>query len=80
MTMKDGWVLLRSYASSLEATLDLASLEAEGVPTLVKGNEMGIFGPGFAGSSPYGVRVYVPANAIEDARDLLDADPAPDEF
>ena len=80
MTMNEGWVLLRSYASSFDAMLDLASLEAEGVPTLVKGHEVGMFGPGFAGSTPHGVRVYVPANAIDDARELLDADPAPDEF
>lgn len=80
MTTNEGWVLLRSYASSMEATLDLASLEAEGVPTLVKGNEAGIFGPGFSGFTPHGIRVYVPANAIDDARELLDADPTPDEF
>jgi hypothetical protein len=80
MTMNEGWVLLRSYASSIEASLDLASLEAEGVPTLVKGQEPGIFGPGFSGLTPHGIRVYVPAAAIDDARDLIEADPTPDEF
>ncbi len=80
MTTREGWVLLRSYASSMEASVDLACLEAEGVPTLVKGQEPGIFGPGFSGLTPHGVRVYVPAAAIEDARDLIDADPMPDQF
>ena len=63
--------LLKDYASALEATLDLAALEAESVPVLVRGLEPGIFGPGFTGATPHGVRVYVPASLLEFARELL---------
>ena len=66
-----GWALLREYASALEANFDLAWLETEGVPTLVQGLEPGIFGPGFTGSTPHGVRVYVPADLLEEARERM---------
>ena len=66
-----GMALLKDYASGLEAALDLAALETENVPVLVRGLEPGIFGPGFTGSTPHGVRVYVPESLLEFARELI---------
>jgi hypothetical protein len=68
------WVLLREYGSGMEANLDLASLEIERVPTLVRGLEPGIFGPGFTGATPHGVRVYVPSALLDFARELIGDD------
>lgn len=72
------WAVLKDYASRLEADLDLATLETENVPTIVQGPEVGIFGPGFSGSTSLGVRVYVPKVMLQFARDLIGAEP-PDE-
>ena len=74
----DGWALLGEYASLMEASLDLGTLETEGVPTLVRGNEPGVLGFGFTGGFPHGIRVYVPAEVIDDARFLIGVDPTPD--
>ena len=75
MADDESWVLLRDYGSAMEANLDLASLEMESVPTLVRGLEPGIWGPGFTGGLPRGVQVYVPASLIETARDVIGDDP-----
>ncbi len=68
------WALLKEYASQLDADLDLATLEAEEIPVMVKGPEVGIFGPGFAGATSRGVEVYVPRDALEAARELIGED------
>jgi hypothetical protein len=67
------WVLLKDYASRLEADIDLAAIGDE-IPTLVRGGEVGIFGPGFAGATSRGVQVYVPSDALEDAREMIGLD------
>ena len=70
--MTDGdWVLLKDYASQMDADLDLATLEAQKIPVMVKGPEIGIFGPGFAGATSRGVEVYVPGDALGAARELI---------
>lgn len=70
-TRDSGWALLKEYASRMEADLDIATLGIEEIPALVRGPEAGIFGPGFAGSTTLGVRVFVPEALLEIARDLL---------
>lgn len=46
------WVRLREYAGRLEADVDAGVLEEAGIPFVVKGPAIGIFGPGFSGPSP----------------------------
>lgn len=70
------WAVLKEYASRLEADLDLATLETENVPTIVRGPEVGIFGPGFSGSTSLGVSVFVPAAMLDFARELIGREPA----
>lgn len=65
------WAILKEYSSQLDADLDLATLKTEDVPTLVRGAEIGIFGPGFSGATPAGLRVYVPESMLEFARELI---------
>ncbi|MGH7505750.1 MAG: hypothetical protein ACRELX_08865 [Longimicrobiales bacterium] len=68
------WVKLREYAGQIEADLDLGILEGSGIPTLVRGGEVGIFGPRFAGATSRGVTVLVPKDRLEAARDAVGAE------
>jgi hypothetical protein len=65
------WVELGSYAGHFDADVDRVLLETAGIPVLVKGASTGIFGPGFAGPTAEGVRLFVPASRLADARDVL---------
>ncbi|MBX6366281.1 MAG: DUF2007 domain-containing protein [Gemmatimonadetes bacterium] len=71
---RSDWVKLREYAGQLEAALDLGILEGAGIPTLVRGPEIGIFGPGFVGATSRGVSILVPRDRLEAALELLDGD------
>ncbi len=57
-----------------EPTAELArqQLEAAGIPVAVLNDQTGIFGPGFAGASHLGVTVLVPADRLQEARELLE--------
>ena len=65
------WVRLREYGGRLEADLDIALLEEAGIPFVVKGPATGIFGPGFAGSTPLGLTILVPDELLGAAREVL---------
>jgi hypothetical protein len=69
--MEANWVQLREYASRLEADLDLGLLEGAGIPVMMKGPSAGIYGPGFAGPTPVGLRVFVREADLEDAIETL---------
>lgn len=71
MSHESDWARLAEYASQPEADVDLGRLEDAGIPTMVKGPETGIFGPGIAAPTPLGVTVFVPADRLEEARALL---------
>ena len=75
MQTSDDWALLQEYGSLLEANLDLGALELENVPTMVRGLEPGIWGPGFNGLTLRGVSVFVPSSLLDYARDLIGQDP-----
>jgi hypothetical protein len=69
------WRVLVTYASGFEADLAMALLEAAEIPAVRDNNDtVGIFGPGFQGSSAHGVTIRVPADALEDARAVLGLD------
>ena len=70
--MSANWVLLREYASQLEADLDIGVLMENDVPHLVQGPPVGVFGPGFTGATGDGVRVFVPHDSLELATELLE--------
>ena len=70
------WAKLKDYASRLEADLDIATLATENVPTIVRGPEVGIFGPGFSGSTSLGVSLFVPKQMLEFAQELIGKEPA----
>jgi hypothetical protein len=66
------WVPVAEYAASYEADIAVARLEAAGILAVSRGNDIvGVFGPGFGGASALGVRVLVPSDAAEAAREIL---------
>jgi hypothetical protein len=66
------WVPIATYASAPEAEIGRAVLEAGGFAAHVEGGELtGIFGPGFSGPTPRGVRLLVPSDRLAAARTYL---------
>lgn len=65
------WVEIGSYAGHFDADIDRALLETADIPVLVKGASTGVFGPGFAGPTAEGVRLFVPGSLLERAREVL---------
>ena len=66
------WVPVADFASSFEADIAVARLESAGILAVSRGNDIvGVFGPGFAGASARGVRVLVPSDAAQAAREIL---------
>ncbi|HSG49939.1 MAG TPA: hypothetical protein VLA43_19100 [Longimicrobiales bacterium] len=67
------WVSVASYSARYLAEIPLQTLQAEGIPVLVKGEEPGIWGPAFSGPTSQGIELLVPEPAEEDAREILDS-------
>lgn len=65
------WVKLAAVANTLEAEQMRQTLDAAGIPVLIRGLQPGIFGGGFQGLIPHGVDVCVPSPELERARELL---------
>lgn len=65
------WIVLREYASQMEADLDIGVLEENSVPFQVHGPPIGVFGPGFSGATAAGVRLLVPDDRAAEAAELL---------
>jgi len=62
--------------SGLAADTLRATLELEGIPVLVRGYQVGMFGSGFQGPINEGAEILVPESALSRARELL---PEPDD-
>ena len=67
------WVMVKSCATGLEAEMVVAQLEQAGIPAWARTDSHGLFGPGFAGPSAQGVGVMVPDEALDAAREIVDA-------
>jgi hypothetical protein len=65
------WVVFRNYSAQYEADLAIGVLTEAGIPVMTRGPITGAFGPAFAGPTVEGVTVLVPAEYVEEARDLL---------
>ncbi len=59
--------------------LTCSLLESFGIPYLTKRSGQGQIGFLYGGFSPEGVKLYVPASRLEEARELLSAPPLPEE-
>jgi len=67
-----GWQKVATYSAQYEADLAVARLEAAGIPVLVKGPTTGIFGPGQMGPTALGLSVFVPADQLLHAKEVLE--------
>lgn len=67
-----GWRKAVIFAGEPAAELARQQLEGAGIPVAVLNDRTGVFGPGFAGSSHLGVTVLVPADRIDEAREILE--------
>jgi hypothetical protein len=65
------WVIVQEYAGQVEAEYERATLESAGIPTMLRGQLIGAFGPGFAGGSIFGIKLLVPVEERDRARDVL---------
>ena len=72
--MTTDWVKIATFATGLEADMARTAIEEAGIPVLVRGNQIGLFGAGFQGLHLGGIQLHVPASAAHAARDLIDID------
>lgn len=72
------WTKVANYGSGLEADLAVEQLRGQNIPAESRGNDIvGIFGPGFQGSTARGVDVLVPSDVVAKARIILGLDDDP---
>jgi hypothetical protein len=69
---RDGWVKVASFSARYLAEVWLEALDAEGIPFRTRGEESGIWGPGFAGPTARGFEILVREEDVEEAETLLD--------
>jgi hypothetical protein len=72
MSSDERFVLLATFATGLDADVAKAALELEGIPVLVKGPQVGMFGASFQGNVLGGVELHVPAGALPRAQALTE--------
>jgi hypothetical protein len=70
--MTEQWARLTTVFSGLAVDTVRATLELEGIPVLVRGYQVGLFGSGFQGPINEGAEILVPESALQRARDLVD--------
>ena len=71
MNADAGWEAVITYTTTFEADIGKAALEQAGIPVLVKGADVGMFGGAFSGPTAHGVTLYVPAGRLDEARDIV---------
>jgi hypothetical protein len=76
--MSEKWALLKTVYTGLDVDTIRVLLEDDGIPVLVRGYQVGMWGSGFQGSISEGADVMVPESALERARELLPDDAPPD--
>lgn len=66
-----GLIRIASFSNRLEAGLAAGVLESRGVRHVVRGDDVGIFGPGHMGQSAIGIDLLVPEDQAPEARQAL---------
>ena len=71
----NAWTKVANFGSGLEADLAVEQLRGQNIQAEARGNDIvGIFGPGFQGSTARGVDVLVPSDDLAKARIVLGLD------
>jgi hypothetical protein len=79
MSERASWAKATICRSMLEAELSRQTLEAAGIPARIRAHDLvGVFGPGFQGTVPRGVDLLVPSPLVDEAREVLGLDEAPE--
>lgn len=75
------YVEIAVLPSRLEAETIGHALDQHQIPFLVQSHDIGMFGPGMTGFTPDGARLLVPADRVDEVRELLDcvARPIPED-
>ena len=66
------WVKVASFSARYLAEVWLEALAAEGIPFRTRGEESGIWGPGFAGPTARGFEILVLERDVDAAETILD--------
>jgi hypothetical protein len=69
------WAKLTTVYSGLDADTIRAMMEDEGIPVLVRGYQVGMWGSAFQGPISEGADILVPESALDRARELLPEEP-----
>jgi hypothetical protein len=64
-------VKVASFPSRIEAGIAGGVLESNGITYVIRGDDIGIFGPGHQGASIFGVDLLVGESDVPEARRLL---------
>ena len=65
------YVEIAKFSSRLEAEAIGHALDEFGIPFLVQGADIGIFGPGHVGTVPIAISLRVPEDRLEEVEELL---------
>jgi len=65
------WEKVAAFPTLPGAEFAQQLLEAQGIPVAILQDRTGVFGPGFSGPSALDVTVLVPAELVEEAREIL---------
>lgn len=75
---RERWVTVASFSARYLAEVWMQALEAEGISFRTRGEESGIWGPGFAGPTGRGFDILVREVDREEAEVILDFAPGDD--
>ena len=75
----DNGALLITACNAIEADLLESKLKAYGIPVLRKYKGFGDYLNIYMGATPFGVDLYVPAELLEKARDIVSIQDVPDD-
>jgi hypothetical protein len=70
----EGWAFIKNVADDQEAVLVESILGTENIPVQRKYNEAGNYMEVYMGMSRYGINLFVPENALELAKGLLESE------
>ena len=65
------YVEIAKFSSRLEAEAIGHALDEFGIPFLVQGADVGMFGPGHVGTVPVDISLRVPEDRLEEVEELL---------
>jgi hypothetical protein len=68
------WIMVKNFPSRLFAEQAREILETNGISVIIKGEDIGILGPGagYGTTLPHGISLWVPEENYEEAKSLIE--------